>query len=235
MKKSILATAILLSAYQVTAQEVVNNPQFNYVEAGYAQLDIDDIGDVKPAGFTVSAVKQFGQFFVTGSYMRGSDDTSENGGFSESGIEVVERANLELTTTRYELGAGYLLNVSNNATLDISVAYGNLDAEADVDFTAEIYYVDTDGTSILDTFSDSYSESADENYFSATARYIVTINDLVLKGSVGAERFDTSGADTEFVYRAEAGYFINEAVSVNVSYTGGSDYSTAALTARYHF
>jgi len=235
MRKTFLAISVLLTSYQAMAQTSANNPQFNYAEAGYVQFEIDDIDEVKPAGITISVAKQFDQFFVAGQYMRAADETNQNYGISEPGFEVDERANMELTTTRYELGAGYIWDVSDGATIDLMVAYGNLDATADVDFTAEIRYMDIDGNPILETVSDSYSESADENYFSAAARYILNVNDFVLKGSVGAERFDTDGADTEFVYRVEAGYFVTEAASVNLGYTGGADYSVVALTARYHF
>ncbi|GGF64241.1 outer membrane beta-barrel protein [Alteromonas lipolytica] len=235
MKKTVLASVVLLSASQVVAQEQALNPQFNYVEAGYTQYDIDGIDDIKPAGLIVKAAKQFDEVYIAASYLRATDDTSEYYSEHGSNFDLIVTSDLEVTATQYELGAGYIWDVADNATLDIFLGVGNLDLEAEVDAFVDVTYIEFDGSVVNENYNDSSSDSADANYYRVLARYTIAMDDFVLKATAGAERGDDSDSDTEFMYGLEAGYFVTPEFSVNASYSGTSDYALASVTARYHF
>lgn len=237
-KTSLVCAALALTSAKTFAQEEVlgHIPVFNSVQVGYAQLDVDDLDDFKPKGFSFGATKQFNNFYVAGSYVRGSDDQGMSYNYDDGNYFVDDKWNLDMTFTQMKLSLGYIIPAGIDGFIDMSIEYGEVKFEADIKGSwVEGSYNDAGLRDIM--FNDSYSgsEDASENLYGAQVRYTKYFGDIIVRASGGIERLDVDGADSELVFGLEGGYNFTENLSALISYSKGSDYNIVGGLVRYQF
>jgi hypothetical protein len=115
-KKSLISAVILSSTVLATAVTSASN--FDYLQAGYSQIDVNELDELNLTGFNVKLNKSLGDkgVFVAASWDRETD--SMNGA--------------NLTINYYTAGLGYHKNVGKNVDLfgALSYAKGKLSASS---------------------------------------------------------------------------------------------------------
>ena len=237
-KTSLVCAALALVSVNVFAQEEVlgDIPVFNNVQVAYAQLDVDDMDDFKPKGFTLGATKQFNNFYVAGSYVRGSDDQDMSYNYDDGYYFVDDNWKLDMAFTQMKLSLGYIVPTGNDGYIDMSVEYGEVKFEADIKGNwVEGIYDDAGQRDVVWGETYSGSEDASENLYGAQIRYTKYFGDIIVRASGGIERLDVDGADSELVFGLEGGYNFKENLSALISYSKGSDYNIVGGLVRYQF
>jgi Ax21 family sulfation-dependent quorum factor len=113
MKRSLLALA-LLAGLPLSAQ--ASELSYNFIEADYLRVNIDDADDFDPAGFGLRGSFAMGeQFYGFGSYLSASDDV---GGF-------------DLDVDQSQLGLGYRHGVSDKADFIAELSWINQSVDVD--------------------------------------------------------------------------------------------------------
>ena len=184
MKASKIA---LLAATVISVPSVyAASPDFNYVEGGYAKIDVDDTS-YDPDGFKVSGSALVGKnVFLNGSYTDTSDEVANRDidfnqlslslGYRMAassntdvyGVVSYEEAELEsYDQNGYGLTAGIRSRVTPNIELDGGVSYIDLDDDDDtyLNLGASYYFTPEAAVSI------SYRTSDDNDIMGIAARY----------------------------------------------------------------
>lgn len=235
---SLICAALAVTSASVFAQEEVlgDIPVFNNVQVGYAQLDVDDMDDFKPKGFSLGATKQFKNFYVAASYVRGSDDQDMSYNYDNGYYFVDDNWNLDMSFTQMKLSLGYIVPLSNDGFIDMSVEYGEVKFEADIKGGwVEGTYNNAGQRDIEWSETYSGSDDASENLYGAQIRYTKYFGDIIVRASGGIERLDVDDADSELVFGLEGGYYFTENFSALISYSKGSDYNIIGGLVRYQF
>src|SRR5687767_13908270 len=114
MKRSLMALA-LLAALPLSAQ-AAEGLSYNFIEADYLRIDIEDADGLDPEGYGLKGSFAFGdKFYGFGSYMAASDDI---GGF-------------ELEVDQSQLGVGYRHPMNDKADFITELSWINQSVDAD--------------------------------------------------------------------------------------------------------
>ncbi|MFT5675424.1 MAG: opacity protein-like surface antigen [Paraglaciecola sp.] len=106
---------LLVTALSASFSTLAASPNWDFVELGYASVDIDDISEVSPAGISLGASKLLGEnIFLVGSYSKLSDDYQ----------------GVDLDLDQSSLGVGYRYGVTDSTDLYAVVSYEYLKAKA---------------------------------------------------------------------------------------------------------
>ncbi len=243
MKYTLLACALSLASTTVMAENT-SPLSYDYVEAGYKKTEIDELNDFSLSGIGINFSKQFAEnWFVLGHYSTASDDDKESSYYDgynvydsfgnligESQISYLGKVDLDIT--RFELGLGYIYSLSDRTNLDFSAKIGQLKFEVDSSFSVEETYQDY----VLESYSDSYSDSETADILSANVqiRHLIT-DSFEINGGVGYERLHDEESENNAVFHVGANYAFTPAWLVSASYRDANDYSDISLAVRYNF
>lgn len=196
MKKVLMLSTAILAASISISQAQDSGPNWNYMEAGYGMLNVDDT-DIGFKGFALKGSTELNDLlFVTGSYSRAMDDAELNsstaiftvgGGLKTSAsksIDVYVGMNYYKSDTiadgyaaslhGYDINAGIKSVVGEKLLVDLGAAYGKIFDKGDLVFenvfslSASTVYMVTDAWGVgLETVY-----SADQQSYSMKARYL---------------------------------------------------------------
>lgn len=195
--RSILTIAVL--AASISTNVLAKSPDWNFIQAGYSQLDIENSNDISPAGLTIGGSKLLGKnIFVVGDYSILSDDFE----------------GLDVDLTQASLGFGYrhaltsttdIYGVISYEYIEVESSVGNANDSLDensmgltagirsrlndqIELDASISYVDFD------------YDGDDEVGFGVTANYFFTQNIAVGVGYSSTGDFDNLGISARYVF-----------------------------------
>src|SRR5688572_151078 len=115
MKRSLMALA-LLAALPMSAQAADGKLSYNFIEADYVRVNVDDADGFDPDGFGLKGSFALGEsFYGFGSYLSASDDLS---GF-------------DLDVDQSQLGLGYRHGISDNADFITELSWINQSVDVD--------------------------------------------------------------------------------------------------------
>ena len=110
---SLFVTSLLASTHALASQA----PQWDFIQANYAKMEIDDLDTFDLAGFGLSGSKLINEnFFVSLNYQQFSDST------------VIYNSKIKLDTTSLSAGLGYRYGLSTNIDVFGKVSFENVDA-----------------------------------------------------------------------------------------------------------
>lgn len=187
-----------------------NAAQLNYdfIEAGYIQTDIDAISIVDPKGFVLAGSKQVNDnWYMSGHYASQSDEVRDTVYFYDQSATIT----VDVDFTRFALGAGYIYSLSNETKIDYSVHLGQIEADVSGD-----------------------SDSTDTLTLNAQVRHLVNPS-FELSAGLGFERLHDDESENSAVVNAGAQYYFNNQFSVKAQYRNADEYSDILLVARYSF
>ncbi len=173
---SIFATSLLASTCAMAEQA----PKWDFVQATYATVEIDDASELDLAGFALSGSKLINEnFFVAASYQNITDDM----------VILNSKLNLDLTTLM--AGIGYRYSLTNTTDVygvlslvnaDISASYdGEKDGDDDTGYslTAGVRSMITDSFELsgsvayVDVFDDNDTSVAVNAFYHFNANFSV--------------------------------------------------------------
>ncbi|MGH8072454.1 MAG: outer membrane beta-barrel protein [Lysobacter sp.] len=172
MKKSIVLAALMAAA---PFAAVAGAPSYNYVEAGYLQTDIDDLGDGDGVAINGSVALN-DMFHLFGGY---SAQQGEDGG-------------VDVDLDQFRAGVGFRHAISDRADLLVRAAYERQETEVSVDSTGFRSTAESDGFSIETGYRGYLFENLD-------AWALVGYSKLQ-NADVNGSSVDTDGSDTDEVY-----------------------------------
>ena len=106
---------LLVTALSASFSTLAKSPDWDYVELGYASVDINDISEVSPTGISIGGSKLVGEnIFLVGRYSKLSDDFQ----------------GVDLDIDQSSLGLGYRYGVTDTTDLYAVVSYEYLKAKA---------------------------------------------------------------------------------------------------------
>lgn len=243
MKYAVLIGAFSLVSTAVMAQNTTPL-SYDYVDAGYQKMKIDDADDLSLTGYGINVSKQFAQnWYVQGHYSKVSDDFTEldiydnvtvydmnNNPVGTGQTEYLYRTELDIT--RYELALGYIYSLSDVTKIDYSAKLGQLKFEGDVLYKQDITYQEQ----VLDTNSERYSDSDTADILSVNAqiRHLLT-DSIELNAGIGYERLHDEESENNTVLHVGANYAITADWLVTAAYRDVNDYSDLTFSIRYNF
>lgn len=190
MKTKLSLSALVLGLASITCVNAAA-PVWDFIEAGYAQADIDDSDGFEPAGLTLAGSKLLNEnVFIEGSYSMLSDDyLGVDVDFDQGSLALGYRHPLNSTTDVYgtvsyefvevsgagasadDNGYGLTVGVRSRLTsefeVDASIGYIDIDDESDTSFGvgANYYFNQNFAAGLNYTLADDYS------ILGATVRY----------------------------------------------------------------
>lgn len=242
MKYAVLAGALSLFSITAAANET-SLLSYDYVEAGYAKMDVDDIDKLNFDGYVVKLSKQVSDnWYLTGLYASTSDDLVEsesldyrelfqNGDYVGNSTLYTE-SSIEIDITRLELGLGYIQQLSAVTSLDYSINLGRLKFESKNAFVVEERF---NGVA-FDSYSDGGSDSNSADILSANVqvRHLLT-DQFEVNAGLGYERLHDDESDNNVVLKAGFNYAFTEKAIVGAAYRNVNEYSDLSVTLRYNF
>lgn len=223
---------ILLATSLISTSAFASNINFDYVEAGYAKLTLDD-DEISPKGLGLKFSKSVtDNFAFKASYIRTSDEESE------SYTEIIEDTPVqitgkgELTFSQLYAGFGYLWHLDENKVIEMAPYFGKLKVDFDLSAHASANYM---GESI--NLSHSESESEDVTLYGLEANYYFAFNDaLNMMLGLGYERadYDYKPENNSF-YQVQLNYTFADNFTLNFAHRNVKDYKNTGLNIRYNF
>lgn len=224
--------ALLLATSLLSPAVFANNISFDYLEAGYVSLSVDDADfDLKGLGLKVSKSLS-DNFVVRANYITTSDELYESTTVYYSDIPVYVTMNADITVSQLYAGFAYLWNLGENHVVEFAPYVGKIEFESDSRFVARASY---NGDSASE--SESHSESEDASIYGLEANYHYAFNDaLNVMLGVGYERadYDYEPENSSF-YQVQLNYAFAENFAVNVAHRNLKDYHVTGLNLRYNF
>ncbi|MDN3378582.1 MULTISPECIES: hypothetical protein [unclassified Pseudoalteromonas] len=242
MKYAVLAGALSLFSITAAANET-SLLSYDYVEAGYAKMDVDDIDELSFDGYVVKLSKQVSDnWYLTGLYASTSDDLFEsesmdyrdlyqNGDYVGTSTLYTE-SGLDIEITRLELGLGYIQQLSAVTNLDYSIKLGRLKFESDNTYLFEERF----NGAVFDSYSDGDSESNSADILSANVklRHLLT-EQFEINAGIGYERLHDDESENNLVLQAGFNFALTEKAILGASYRYVDEYADIAATLRYYF
>lgn len=242
MKYAVIAGA--LSLFSITA--VANQSSllsYDYVEVGYAKMDVDDLDDLSFDGYVVKVSKQLGNnWYVSGLYASTADETLYSE--SEDYRNIYQSGELVGTSTlnfereldaeieRIELSAGYIQQLSSVTNIDYSINLGKLKYTTDLKITGEETF---EGMVLsVSEYGDSESNSADILSANVKLRHLLT-DKFEVNAGIGYERLHDDESDNNLVLQAGFNFALTEKAILGASYRYVDEYADIAATLRYYF
>jgi len=242
MKYAVIAGALSLFSITAAANET-SLLSYDYVEAGYAKMDVDDIDELSFDGYVVKLSKQVSDnWYLTGLYASTSDDLFEsesmdyrdlyqNGDYVGTSTLYTE-SGLDIEITRLELGLGYIQQLSTVTNVDYSIKLGRLKFESDNTYLFEERF----NGAVFDSYSDGGSDSSSADILSANVQVKHLLTDqFEVNAGVGYERLHDEESDNNLVLKAGFNYAFTEKAIVGVVYRNVNEYSDLSVTLRYNF
>ncbi|MBB1303181.1 hypothetical protein H5183_17740 [Pseudoalteromonas sp. SR44-8] len=244
MKYAVIAVAGALSLFSITA--VANETaglSYDYVEVGYAKMDVDDLDELSFDGYAVKLSKQVSSnWYLTGLYASTSDDLSnsvsedyrdifQNGEYVGTS-QLYTEGKLDAEFTRLELSAGYIQRLSAVTNLDYSINLGRLKYSTDFINLVEERFNGQVFSSSESAYSDS--DSADILSANVQVRHLVT-DKFEVNAGLGYERLHDEESDNNVVLKAGFNYTLTEKAILGASYRYVDEYADIAATLRYYF
>ncbi|MAD90322.1 MAG: hypothetical protein CMK64_11505 [Pseudoalteromonas sp.] len=223
---------ILLATSLISSSAFASNINFDYVEAGYAKLTLDD-AEVSPKGLGLKFSKSVtDNFAVKASYIRTSDEESASYTETYENLPVKVTETGEVTFSQLYAGFGYLWHLDENKVVEMAPYFGKLKVDIDVSTHASANYM---GDTI--NVSGSDSESEDVTLYGLEANYHFAFNDaLNMVLGLGYERADYDyEPESNTFYQVQLNYTFAENFTLNFAHRNVKDYKNTGLNIRYNF
>ncbi|MBB1311372.1 hypothetical protein H5162_18290 [Pseudoalteromonas sp. SR41-8] len=242
MKYAVIAGALSLFSITAVANETAGL-SYDYVEVGYAKMDVDDLDELSFDGYAVKLSKQVSSnWYLTGLYASTSDDLSnsvsedyrdifQNGEYVGTS-QLYTEGKLDAEFTRLELSAGYIQRLSAVTNLDYSISLGRLKYSTDFINLVEERFNGQVFSSSESAYSDS--DSADILSANVQVRHLVT-DKFEVNAGLGYERLHDEESDNNVVLKAGFNYTLTEKAILGASYRYVDEYADIAATLRYYF
>lgn len=242
MKYAVIAGALSLFSITAVANETAGL-SYDYVEVGYAKMDVDDLDELSFDGYAVKLSKQVSSnWYLTGLYASTSDDLSnsvsedyrdifQNGEYVGTS-QLYTEGKLDAEFTRLELSAGYIQRLSAVTNLDYSINLGRLKYSTDFINLVEERFNGQVFSSSESAYSDS--DSADILSANVQVRHLVT-DKFEVNAGLGYERLHDEESDNNVVLKAGFNYTLTEKAILGASYRYVDEYADIAVTLRYYF
>ncbi|MBB1294159.1 MULTISPECIES: hypothetical protein [Pseudoalteromonas] len=242
MKYAVIAGALSLFSITAVANETAGL-SYDYVEVGYAKMDVDDLDELSFDGYAVKLSKQVSSnWYLTGLYASTSDDLSnsvsedyrdifQNGEYVGTS-QLYTEGKLDAEFTRLELSAGYIQRLSAVTNLDYSINLGRLKYSTDFINLVEERFNGQVFSSSESAYSDS--DSADILSANVQVRHLVT-DKFEVNAGLGYERLHDEESDNNVVLKAGFNYTLTEKAILGASYRYVDEYADIAATLRYYF
>lgn len=242
MKYAVIAGALSLFSITAAANQT-SGLSYDYVEVGYAKMDVDALDELSFDGYVVKLSKQLGDnWYLTGLYASTADETlyseSENYRNIYQNDELVGTSTLNLKReldaelTRIEFGAGYIQQLSAVTNIDYSINLGKLKYTTDLKITDEETF---EGMVLsFSEYGDSDSNSAEILAANVQVRHLLT-EQFEVNAGIGYERLHDEESDNNLVLKAGVNYTLTEKAILGASYRYVDEYADIAATLRYYF
>ena len=242
MKYAVIAGALSLFSITAVANETAGL-SYDYVEVGYAKMDVDDLDELSFDGYAVKLSKQVSSnWYLTGLYASTSDDLSnsvsedyrdifQNGEYVGTS-QLYTEGKLDAEFTRLELSAGYIQRLSAVTNLDYSINLGRLKYSTDFINLVEERFNGQVFSSSESAYSDS--DSADILSANVQVRHLVT-DKFEVNAGLGYERLHDEESDNNVVLKAGFNYTLTEKAILGASYRYVDEYADIAATLRFYF
>lgn len=242
MKYAVIAGALSLFSITATANQT-SNISYDYIEVGYAKMDVDDLDDLSLDGYAVKLSKQVNRnWYLTGLYASTSDDISNS--VSEDYRDIYQngeyvgtstlntQGTLDTEVTRIELGAGYIQQLSAVTNVDYSINLGKLKYSTDFQAIVEERF----NGQVFSSSEEDYSDSNSADILSANIqiRHLLT-DKFEVNAGLGYERLHDEESDNNLVLKAGFNYTLTEKAILGASYRYVDEYADIAATLRYYF
>lgn len=223
---------ILLATSLISSSAFASNINFDYVEAGYAKLTLDD-DEISPKGLGLKFSKSVtDNFALKASYIRTSDEESDSYTKTIEGVPVKITEKGDITFSQLYAGFGYLWRLDENKVVEMAPYFGKIKVDIDVSARASANYM---GDSI--NLSHSESESEDVTLYGLEANYHFAFNDaLNMVLGLGYERADYDyEPESNTFYQVQLNYTFAENFTLNFVHRNVKDYKNTGLNIRYNF
>ena len=242
MKYAVLAGALSLFSINAVANQT-SGLSYDYVEVGYAKVDVDDLDELSFDGYVVKLSKQVNSnWYLTGLYASTSDDMAntvsedyrdlyQNGEYVGT-TELYSEGELDAEFTRIELGAGYIQQLSAVTNVDYSINLGKLKYSTDFKIIVEERF----NGQVFSSSEESYSDSDNADILSANiqVRHLLT-DKFEVNAGIGYERLHDEESNNNVVLKAGFNYTLTEKAILGASYRYVDEYADIAATLRYYF
>ncbi|MBE0377412.1 hypothetical protein [Pseudoalteromonas prydzensis] len=242
MKYAVIAGALSLFSITAAANQT-SGLSYDYVEVGYAKMDVDGLDELSFDGYVVKLSKQLGDnWYLTGLYASTADETlyseSENYRNIYQNDELVGTSTLNLKReldaelTRIEFGAGYIQQLSAVTNIDYSINLGKLKYTTDLKITDEETF---EGMVLsFSEYGDSDSNSAEILAANVQVRHLLT-EQFEVNAGLGYERLHDDESDNNLVLQAGFNFALTDKAILGASYRYVDEYADIAATLRYYF
>lgn len=223
---------ILLATSLISSSAFASNINFDYVEAGYAKLTLDD-SEISPKGLGLKFSKSVtDNFALKASYIRTSDEESDSYTEYDENTPVKVTVTGDVAISQLYAGFGYLWRLDENKVVEIAPYFGKIKVDIDVNARASANYM---GNSI--NLSHSESESEDVTLYGLEANYHFAFNDaLNMVLGLGYERADYDyEPESNTFYQVQLNYNFAENFTLNFAHRNVKDYKNTGLNIRYNF
>lgn len=223
---------LLLATSLISSSAFASTINFDYVEAGYAKLTLDD-SELNPKGLGLKLSKALNDNLVLkANYIRTNDSISHSETENYGEIPVNIDIEADTTLSQVYLGLGYLWHIDENKVFELAPYIGNLKFDIDSSVNASASYM---GESASE--SETYNESDDVNIFGLEANYHFAFNDqLNMLLGLGYERVDYDDEpESDSFYQVQLNYNFTENFTFNFAHRAVDDYKNTGLNIRYNF
>ncbi len=118
MKRTIIAGIAGLLSFNASAAA----PSWDFIKAGYVQIDIEEAGDFEPKGFELQGFKAIGEnFYLTGSYSQLSEDEYD----------------VEVDLDSLSIGGGYRYGITQSTDVFTEITYEYENVEVDYGYFSD--------------------------------------------------------------------------------------------------
>ena len=235
IKMKFKSTLIALSvASSGMASANVNNANFDFFEAGFIDMSPkQNAFNLEPNGYRIAASKRFQNLFASIQKTQTMDSQLNKQFSDEETFSNSVNTRAEVDIEQLQLTAGYIFDISDTQTFDISISYSDVTEEHKHRTDQVIVYADEKPANVT---TDIGISEFDIDVYAINARYMYYYENIQLKVNVGGQRLEASDEDeSAFVYGAELGYYFTESFSISVSYQDFDRYDTTGANVRYHF
>ncbi|MFU2510358.1 hypothetical protein [Pseudoalteromonas sp. ASV78] len=242
MKYAVMVGA--LSFFSITAvANQTSGLSYDYVEVGYAKMDVDALDELSLDGYVVKLSKQLGNnWYLTGLYASTSDDMAnsvsedyrdifQNGEYVGTS-QLYTEGKLDVEFTRLELSAGYIQHLSAVTNVDYSINLGKLKYSTDFKAIVEERF----NGQVFSSSEEGYSDSNSAEILAANVqvRHLVT-DKFEVNAGIGYERLHDEESDNNLVLKAGFNYTLTEKAILGASYRYVDEYADITATLRYYF
>lgn len=224
--------SILLATSLISSSAFASNINFDYVEAGYAKLTMDD-SEINPNGLGLKFSKSVtDDFAFKASYISTSDEVRESATEYYLDIPVDITATADVSLSQLYAGFAYLWHLDENKVVEVAPYFGKLKFDIDTTVRASANYM---GESADE--SETYSESDDVTLYGLEANYHFAFNDaLNMVLGLGYERADYDyEPESNTFYQVQLNYTFAENFTLNFAHRNVKDYKNTGLNIRYNF